>query len=684
MSFFTNAKISVRIGVALVAPIFGLLMFSGLGLLDRNEQVNNLGKVQALAELAPIISGLVHEMQKERGASAGFIGSNGKKFANILPSQQKETNAKRQAMDEALDDFTLEDYSSDFQQKVATARKALSELDKNRQAISAHQLTVPEMAKYYTGTIRKFLTAIEEMAVLSTDAQVTQRIAAYTSVLQGKERAGVERAMGASGFGAGKFAPAIYNNFIGLIAQQDAFFAQFHVYATKEQRSFFSKTLSGRPIDEVDRMRKLAIDSPQTGNLGGVDGPSWFKTITDKINLMKKIEDHAAEALVATARSSREGASGTFLLFLITTLVLVGITAVLVTYIVRGITGPIGTMTGAMKTLADGDKTVNIPGVGRGDEIGGMAEAVQVFKDNMIKAEELSVREAEAAERRQQRAERIEKLTQDFDVAVSETLHAVTSSSTQMENTASSMSGIANDTNQRATSVAAAAEQASANVQTVATATEELSASIQEIARQVSQSSTISGRAVEEAQKTDQQVQGLASAAEKIGEVVSLISDIAEQTNLLALNATIEAARAGEAGKGFAVVASEVKNLASQTAQATEDISRQIGEIQGETQTAVVAIQGIGSIINEINEIASAIASAVEEQGAATQEIAHNVEQASTGTQEVSSNIAEVTRAAGETGDASQQVTGVARDLNQKAVDLKTQVDTFLSDVRAV
>ena len=348
-----------------------------------------------------------------------------------------------------------------------------------------------------------------------------------------------------------------------------------------------------------------------------------------------------------------------------------------------GTARPIAAITTAMRTLAEGDKSIDIPGQDHRDEIGEMAKAVLVFKENMIKAEELAQREEEANRQRQERARRIEELTGAFDRNVSEMLKALASSTTEMEATASSMSGIADNTNDRAAAVAAGAEEASANVQTVATATEELSGSIQEISRQVNQSAHIAGRAVDEASRTDQQVQNLADAAQKIGEVILMISDIAEQTNLLALNATIEAARAGEAGKGFAVVASEVKNLATQTAKATDDISRQITGIQNETQHAVGAIQSITTTIGQMNEVTAAIASAVEEQDAATSEIARNVEQASAGTQEVTTNIAEVTAAAGETGTAATQVKTVAQDLNRKADDLKRQVETFLNDVRA-
>ncbi len=348
-----------------------------------------------------------------------------------------------------------------------------------------------------------------------------------------------------------------------------------------------------------------------------------------------------------------------------------------------GIARPISTITNAMRVLAGGNKTTEIPGLDHGDEIGAMAKAVVVFKENMIKAEDLAAKEMEAAKTRDVRARHIEQLTQTFDANISELLDVVASAATEMQSTAQSMSGIASDTNHRATSVASAAEQASANVQTVASATEELSSSIQEISRQVSQSSAIASRAVTEANRTDGQVQGLAASAQKIGEVVNLISAIAQQTNLLALNATIEAARAGEAGKGFAVVASEVKALATQTAQATEEISQQIASIQVETAEAVSAIQMFGVTVGEVNEIASSIASAVEEQTAATSEIARNVEQASEGTREVTSNIIEVTSSASETGAAATQVTGVAADLSQRAETLKSRVERFLADVRA-
>lgn len=351
--------------------------------------------------------------------------------------------------------------------------------------------------------------------------------------------------------------------------------------------------------------------------------------------------------------------------------------------IIFSVSTPIQAMTAAMKRLANHDLTTLVLGVERKDEIGSMAGAVQVFKDNMIKGDELAAAQAAENEAKQKRAARLEGLTNAFEAKVGTLVQSLSAAATEMESTATAMTSLAEQGNSKAMTVATAAEQTSANVQTVATATEELSASIQEISKQVANSARIASKAVDDANATDAVVQELAVGAQKIGEIVQLINDIASQTNLLALNATIEAARAGDAGKGFAVVASEVKSLATQTAKATDDISAQISQIQGATNQAVTAIKGIGATIQEMNEIASAIASAVEEQGAATLEISRNVQQAAQGTEEVTRSIVDVRQASTDTGAASAQVLGAAGELSRNSADLSKEVDGFLSDVKA-
>ncbi|MBT3908047.1 MAG: HAMP domain-containing protein [Rhodospirillaceae bacterium] len=360
------------------------------------------------------------------------------------------------------------------------------------------------------------------------------------------------------------------------------------------------------------------------------------------------------------------------------------IIAVLGVFFARRITKPISIMTSAMNNLAQGNLETVVPALSQKDEIGEMASAVQIFKENASRVKRMETESGERARVREvEKQKMMYDLANGFKSSVGGIVINVSEASAEMQNQAGNLTSQAESTNSRSSTVAAAAEQASANVQTAATAAEELSSSIAEISRQVTKSTAIASNAVSEAGRADTMVKGLADSAQKIGDVVALITDIADQTNLLALNATIEAARAGDAGKGFAVVASEVKNLANQTAKATEEIGGQISEIQLASQEAVGAIQGVSSIIDDMNEYASTIAAAVEEQGAATQEIARNVEQAAVGTSDVSSNITGVNEAANETGSAAGKIMSSANDMAQKSNDLRSEVDTFLEKIQA-
>ncbi len=351
--------------------------------------------------------------------------------------------------------------------------------------------------------------------------------------------------------------------------------------------------------------------------------------------------------------------------------------------IIATVSRPIQVITGTMGRLAARDLSTEVTGTGRGDELGAMARAVQVFKDGLVQADRLAAEQAAEQAAKLRRTERIEHLISDFDRVAASALRTVSSAASELDATAQSMVAMAQQTNSQAGAVAAAAEQTSANVQTVATATEEMSSSIREISQQVTNSTRIAGQAVEEASRTNETVRGLADAAQRIGDVVNLITNIASQTNLLALNATIEAARAGEAGKGFAVVAGEVKSLAAQTAKATDEIASQIAGIQSATSGAVAAIGGISGTITSINDISTTIAAAIEEQGAATNEISRSVQQAAVGTQEVSVNITQVTQTAGETGSAAGQVQSAAGELARQAETLRREVEQFLASIKA-
>lgn len=405
------------------------------------------------------------------------------------------------------------------------------------------------------------------------------------------------------------------------------------------------------------------------------------KGVAKRLNALVSITIADAQALREETASQSQSLSlwstGALVLSLI-----VGI--LLALGIAWNLTRPLEQLKQTMIKLSEGDLDQDVSAIGRKDEIGEMAQSVQVFKDNAIQMEEFRVsKKDERIQAEQEKKAAMRALADDFESQVMAVVETVSESASRLQETAKSMTTTAGSTNERASSVASASAAATGNVETVASAADNLFKLISDTSIQVNKSTDIAARANGEAVRTNETVQGLATAAKKIGEVVNLIHDIAEQTNLLALNATIEAARAGEAGKGFSVVASEVKNLANQTASATEDIEAQIGQIQSVTGEAVSAIEGIGETIGELGGIAQSVATAVEEQRTATQEIAQNTQQAASGTKAVSGTIDEVTQAASETGASAQEVLAAASDLSQQSESLRQGVTTFLGKVKS-
>ena len=423
-----------------------------------------------------------------------------------------------------------------------------------------------------------------------------------------------------------------------------------------------------------------------------LDAADYGQTVLDEarklnvgldISIRQLVEGVKKETDASTFAARQEISWATMVMLAMGVATLVGSVLFVWLYVGGSILRRIASLQRSMQLLSDGDMESDIYRSSQNDEIAAMADTLQVFRENMIRARALSTDQDQDRVAKAERTARIEQRIAEFEATVRAALDNLQNSANSMQTTAQSMSTTADRSSSLVNAVAAAAEETSVNVQTVSSGTEELSSSIAEIGRQVVTSAEIARKAVDEAGATDATMQGLADNASRISVVVDLIQVIASQTNLLALNATIEAARAGEAGRGFAVVASEVKSLASQTEKATDEIRGQIASMQDVTTSAVSAIRKIGQTIGEINDVTTAIAAAVEEQGAATREIARNIQHAAGGTSEVSSNIVGVSTASAEAGEAASAVLSASDALRKEAEGLRSEIDVFLTNIRA-
>jgi methyl-accepting chemotaxis protein len=693
---------AMKIGTLLTTVILSLATAAG-GLAvyvasTKHEMMSKISDAQHRLEIVRLVGDIPRYLSPERGYTTSILFGP----AAIDPKQRAELADIRRSTDGAVEKMEqfrttsmpdLEDGAAvaakmgELKTKFDTLRRTMENAingpaEARRGAAKA---VVAEYAAFSRVASALIDDQVREMALLNGDAYRQSNYANMAWTL--RDAAGLNSTQ--------------YKNVVGAarVATEAERLELSHTQGIADQAMAPLAELRGNPhtppnvAAAMDKMQQEYVDrfgeELKLTTAGAISGhfehdvPAYWATsqrgLGSIVGVRDAFYDNAGDILNAAYSAARTS----FLVALIVLAAVIAASAGLVLMISRRVCQPIVAITASMSRLAAGDMTSAIPAGDRDDEIGAMATAVKVFKDNMVKAERLAAEQAAENDVKMRRARALDDLTKSFEAKVSELVSGLSSSSTMMEQTARSMSSTAAATDRQAGFVANASQQTTANVQTVASATEELTSSIGEINRQVKQSSQISTRAVENVRRTGDVAQSLATGAQKIGDVVTLIQNIAAQTNLLALNATIEAARAGEAGKGFAVVASEVKSLAGQTAKATTEISEQVAAIQSASDETVAAIRNVIEVITEIDQIGYAIAAAINEQGAATQEIARNIHEAAAGTQDVTSNISGVQQAATEAGAAATRVLGAAEQLSQQSKDLASQVNGFLADVRA-
>lgn len=681
MTFVHSVK--GRVMVLAIVPTLAVIYLGAQLSLEKLSEANDANLVISAFAAAPYVANVVHSLQKERDYSVGYLGDSRAVFAGKLRETRPKTDLAISALVEQLSKMREQDIAIAHNEYALSSLDNLGQIDLMREKIDGSSVNVGEAVALYTGTIEHLIKLQGTIAHSAKTVELTQKAFSYLAIVYAIETAGLERAQGAIGFGNGEFIQPNYQKFISSGAQNYTYLNDFISSATPEEIEILEKLSNSDILKRVSDMRLLAFESPFGGSLAGINGLDWFDASTARIDKLIELEKLSVSDLLHEAEIEASASSAVLWTILAINAVILVLTGVIAVAIIRSIIKPIENLMQSMTVLAQGNFDIQIPGVDSADEIGDMAQAVEVFKQNGIDRRSLEGESEKEQALQENRQKLIDGLIENFRSKVEDALVGVTKNAEQMSTTANTLTTIANDTSGQANKAVEASQSASDNVQTVASATEELSASIEEISNQVSKTNTIVNNASNAANDTSHKVATLATAARKIGDVISLIQDIAERTNLLALNTSIEAARAGEAGKGFAVVASEVKSLANQTAKATEEISAQVADIQNSTSDAVTGIEEITRTMEEVNSYTSSIASSVEEQGAATNEISQSVSQAADGTQQVVGSMKVVTASVEDTNSSAAQVLEASKGVSSQATSLRQTINKFLSDVAA-
>ncbi len=645
LSFESRFSIRMKLLAIVLVPLIALTWFAGTIAADRRADASAADRLEIMTELSVHTGNFLHETQKERGATAVYMSSEGALFATELAAQRNLADARRAELTQYISKHRSE-LPESVDVALTPALSAISGMDAKRQ--QAKDLAVPtgEIIGYYSDMNAKLLAAIAAVATASSSVELQAMAVAYVSFLNAKENAGIERAQLATVFVKDEWLPGKYATVVRLIALQNSFLKTFQQTANPETLAFFVEKQGDPLVDAVAEYERIAIESPD-GSFG-VDSGVWFDTMTGRINLLKEVENYQSDAILERAGEIRSDATGQFrsalLALMITVSLVLGISAIVITRLVRRLSATVD----ALEQVAEGDFTTSVE-VNSNDEVGRIGEALNTAVS--------SVRST---------------LTSIDSTAnsLAQSAAALQSVSTSMNRNAAEASGLAVD-------VSSSAQQTSSSVQMVDDATSQMSESFTEISSHASEAARIAAQAVESATVATDGVTRMQQTGDRIGSVIGLITGIAAQIDMLALNATIESARAGEAGRGFAIVADEVKRLARETTVAADEISASVQAIQDEMGSAVGSISEISAVIGSINESQTAIAAAVEQQTALNSDISHSVTEAAGGVTTIADNVTGVAQAAEATSQGADETEHAADQLADLATHLTQLVGEF-------
>ena len=638
MNILNNLSIKKKIQFLVLVPVVGLLIFSVQDILSKYHVVGEMEGLKSLSRLAVKSSALVHEIQKERGYTAGYLGSNGEKFAIELPAQRKETDKRHAELQAFLEDFDRDAHGETFGNVLATALERIGQIHEKRAAISRQAISVNDAIGYYTGVNKAFIELAAQMALLTENGEVTRMVLAYVDFMRNKELSGIERAVLAATFARDAFAPGMFQRFSELVTEQKIYVRVFQSLATEEEKDYFARKMNDRAVKEVERMRQVAYERASQGGFG-IDAAYWFSTQTTKINLLKEVEDKLSRDLIVRtdALLSSAWAGELLSLFLAGLIGLVALgTAFLV---VRHITAALGQTVTALKDIAegDGDLTRRLKVEGK-DEIAQLATAFNKFADKI-------------------------------HALVGKIKHTATSINTATTEIAAGNIDLSQRTEEQASSL-----------EETASSMEEMTSTVKQNADNARQANQLANAAREQAEKGGSVVNNaiaamgeINSSSKKIADIIGVIDEIAFQTNLLALNAAVEAARAGEQGRGFAVVASEVRNLAQRSATAAKEIKELISDSVGKVDAGTELVNKSGQTLEEIVAAVKKVTDIISEIAAASQEQSSGIDQ-------VNKAVMQMDEMTQQNAALVEEAAAASKSMEEQAKNLYTMVSMFRVD----